>query len=69
MAKDYQVLKIVELVKPSDQGGVERFYRHTIRTTGGTVLSVDVGEKDWTPDKSAKLLAAAAQNADAILKS
>lgn len=68
MAKEYRVLKIDELVKPSDRGGVERYYRHTIKTAGGTVLKVDVGAGDFTADKAAPILQAAAVEADKILK-
>src|SRR4030043_470954 len=47
--KPYRVLKIDELVRVSDTGGVERYYRHQIRTRAGVVLSVDVLERDPKP--------------------
>lgn len=68
MTNDYKVLKIDELVRPGEVGGVERYYRHTIKTKGGTRLSVDISEADFTAEKAAPILLAAAKNADAILK-
>lgn len=68
MTNDYKVLKIDELVRPGEVGGIERYYRHTIKTKGGVRLSVDIDEKNFTPEKSVPILSAAAKNADAILK-
>jgi len=67
MANDYKVLKITELIRPSDTEGVERYYRHSIKTRGGTVLNVDISEKDFTADKAAPILAKRAVEADKIL--
>lgn len=67
MGEAYKVLKIVELLRVSDQGGVEKYYRHTIRTRGGTVLSVDIDEKDFTAVKAAPILTSRATEADKIL--
>ena len=69
MAAEYKVIKIDELTRLSDTGGVEHYYRHTIKTKGGVVLSVDISEKDFTPEKAAPILAKKAQNADNILAS
>ncbi len=68
MAKEYTVLKIDELSRVSDTRGIEPYFRHTIKTTGGVVLTVDIDEADFTPEKAAPILAAAAQNADKIKK-
>jgi len=68
MANEYKVLKIDELTRLSDGQGIERYYRHRIKTKGGTVLSVDISEPDFTPDKASPILLAAAQNADKVLK-
>lgn len=68
MDKEYKVLKIDELVRPGEVSGVERYYRHTIKTKGGVILTVDIDEKDFTPEKAAPILLAAANKADAILK-
>lgn len=67
MDKPYKVLKIDELMRPSDTGGVERYYRHRIRTKGGTIMTVDIGERDFSPDKVAAILTAKATEADKIL--
>lgn len=68
MTADYKVLKIDELVRPGEVGGIERYYRHTLKTKGGVRITVDIAEADFTPEKAAPLLSAAARNADAILK-
>ena len=68
MSKEYKVLKIDELSRVSDTRGIERYYRHQIKTAGGTVLTVDIDEADFTPEKTDPILAAAAKNADAIKK-
>jgi len=66
MTAEYKVLKIDEMVRPGDAGGIEKFFRHQIKTKLGTVLTVDVEEKDFTPEKAVPILLAAAQNADKI---
>ncbi len=65
--KPYKVLKIDELVRPSDTQGVERYYRHTIKTRGGTVLTIDIDEKNFTADKVDAILTKKATEADKIL--
>jgi len=65
--KPYKVLKIDELTKLADTGGVERYYRHTIKTRGGTVLTVDIDEKNFTEDKVRAILEKKAIEADKIL--
>jgi hypothetical protein len=67
MADTYKVLSIDELTRLSDTGGIERYYRHRIKTKGGTVLTVDVSEKDFTEKAAAPILAKRAENADKIL--
>lgn len=67
MAAEYKVLKIDELVRPGEAGGIERFYRHQVKTARGIVLTVDVEEKDFTPEKAATILKATAVNADKVL--
>lgn len=68
MAAEYKVLKITEMVRPGDIGGVEKFYRHQIKTKGGVILSIDISEADFTAEKAAPILAAKAIEADKILK-
>jgi hypothetical protein len=65
--KAYKVLKIDEMTKLSDIGGVEKFYRHQIKTKGGIVLTVDISEKDFTAEKAAPILEKKATEADKIL--
>lgn len=66
MAAEYKVLRIDEMTRIGEVGGIEKYYRHSIKTKGGVVLTVDISEKDFTPEKSAPILLAAAQNADKI---
>lgn len=68
MAKEYEVLKIDELQRIGDMNRIDKYYRYTIKTAGGTVIRVDIDEKDSTPEKATPILAAKAQNFDAILK-
>lgn len=67
MERAYEVLRITELVRPSAEGGIEKYYRHTLKTRAGTVLTVDIGERDFTPEKAAPILKERAANADKIL--
>jgi len=68
MATDYKVLKITQMVRPGEVSGVEQYYRHQIKTKGGFIDSVDIDKADFTPERAAPILLAAAKNADAILK-
>lgn len=68
VAKPYNVLKIDELARIADGGGIEKYYRHTIKSAGGTVLSVDIDAGDFTPEKAGPILVKAATNADTIKK-
>ncbi len=64
---EYKVLKIDELTGLSDTHGIERYYRHTIKTKGGVVLSVDISEMNFTEEKAGPILLKRAQTADKIL--
>ena len=66
MDKAFKVDKIDELTRMSDTQGVERYYRHTIRTRGGTILRVDISEENFTAEKAAPILEARATEADKI---
>lgn len=68
MAAEYKVLKIDELSRVSETQGIERYYRHQIKTKGGVILTVDISELDFTEEKAAPILLARAQNADKILR-
>lgn len=67
MPVEYKVLKIDEMTRIAELGGVERFYRHQVKTKGGVVLTVDIDEKDFTAEKAAPILLKKAQEADKIL--
>lgn len=67
MAAEYKVLKIDELVRPGEVSGIEKYYRHTIKTRGGVVLTVNIDDKNFTPEKAAPILLKEAKKADAIL--
>lgn len=64
--KLFKVLKIDEMVRPRAEGGIEKYYRHQIKTKGGTILTVDIEEEDFTPEKAEPLLAKKATEADKI---
>lgn len=67
MAAEYKVLKIDEMTRVSDVKGIEHYYRHTIKTKGGVILTVEISEKDFTAEKAAPILLKKAQEADKIL--
>ena len=67
MAAEYKVLRIDEMTRVGELGGIEHYYRHRIRTKGGVILTVDVSEKDWTAEKAAPILLKKATEADKIL--
>jgi len=66
MTAEYKVLRIDEMTRIGEVGGIEKYYRHSVKTKGGVVITVDVTEKDFTPEKAAPILLAAAQNTDKI---
>jgi len=67
MGAEYKVLKIMEMTRMAEERGLEKYYRHTIKTKGGTILTIDIDEKDFTEDKAAPILLKKAQSADKIL--
>jgi len=67
VSADYVVLTINELTRVSDVKGIEHYYRHKIKTKGGVILTVEIDEEDFSPEKAAPILLKAAQNADKIL--
>ena len=66
MAAEYKVLKIDELVRVGESGALERYFRHTILTKAKVRRTVDIDEKDFTPEMAAPILLKAAQEADKI---
>jgi len=67
MEKEYKVLRIDEMSRIGDVGGVQRYFRHTIKTKGGVILTVNIDEKDFTAEKAAPILLKKAVEADKIL--
>ena len=67
MAEAFRVLKIDEMIRPGEMGGIEKYYRHTIKTRGGTVLTVDIDEGDFTPEKANPILTKRATQSDKVL--
>ena len=67
MADEYKVLKIDEMVRPDELKGIQHYYRHTIKTKGGVILTVEISEADFTEEKAAPILLKKAQTADKIL--
>lgn len=67
MGTEYKVLSIDEMTRMSETKGVEHYYRHTIKTKGGVILTVDIDEKNFTAEKAAPILLKKAQEADKIL--
>lgn len=67
MGAEYKVLRIVEMTRVVEMEGIERYYRHIIKTKGGVKLTVDISEKDFTAEKAAPILLKKAIEADKIL--
>lgn len=67
MPVEYKVLKIDEMVRPGEVSGIEKYYRHTIKTKGKIVLTVDISEQDFTAEKAGPILLKRAQEAEKIL--
>ncbi|MBA7578926.1 hypothetical protein ES708_20792 [subsurface metagenome] len=67
MADEYKVLKIDEMSRIAEVGGIEKYYRHQIKTKGGVILTVNVTEKDFTAEKAAPILLKKAIEADKVL--
>lgn len=67
MPVEYKVLKIDEMTRIGELGGVERFYRHQIKTKGGVVLTVDIDEEAFTAAMAAPILLKKAVETDKIL--
>ena len=67
MDKAYKVLRIDEMTRLAETGGIEKYYRHQIKTRGKVILTVDVSEQDFTAEKAAPILEKHATEADKIL--
>jgi len=67
MGTEYKVLKIDELNRVAQGGGLEKYYKHQVKTKGGVIFTIDIAEKDFTPEKVAPIILAQAQDIDKIL--
>ena len=67
MTTEFKVSRIVEMTRLSEEGGIERYYKHHIITKGGTRLTVDIDEKSFTAEKATPILLKKAIEADKIL--
>lgn len=66
--KPYDVLRIDEMTRMADGGGIERYYRHRIKTRSGQVRTVDIREHDFTPEKVKEILTEKAADVDKIMQ-
>lgn len=67
MGTEYRVLSIDELSRLGEKQVLERYYRYKIKTKGGVTITVDIDEKDATPEKAPGILLKKATSIDATL--
>jgi len=67
MEKNFTVLKIDEMTRIGELDKIEHYYRHTIKTKGSVILTVDISEKNFTAEKAQPILDKKAIEADKIL--
>lgn len=68
MGAEYKVLKIDEVTRPDDVGGIRQAYRYTVKSKGGVRFTIELDDPDPTAEKVAPALAAKAAEFDKILK-
>lgn len=68
MAKGYKVTDVNERSMINRAGKVEKFYRVTAESAGGTTFSIEVTDSDFNNEKVAQLLADKASIIDGIRK-
>lgn len=66
MAAEYKVIKSVERTGIDEAEGIYRYRVYTLRTKGGSVITVNLMEKDWSPEKAAPIFLEAATREDKI---
>ena len=66
MATEYKVTDSVEMTGIDREKGIFKYRRYTLRTKAGSVLTVDLEEKNWTPEKAAPIFLKAATEEDKI---
>jgi hypothetical protein len=50
----------------SNEGKIYKFRRYTLRTKSGSVITVELDEKDWTAEKAGAIFLKAATEEDKI---
>jgi len=68
MAKWGEVTRITEVSRLDPKRGIIKIYRHIIMTKGGSSLTVDIDQEDFTAEKAEPILRAKAEEADRILR-
>ena len=68
MPNNYKVLSIDQVTVASKTDGIGYEYLHTIETAKGTVVKVQIPEKDMTEEKVREILTAKATLLDNIKK-
>jgi hypothetical protein len=66
MAAEYKVTDSVEMTGIDKARGIFKFRRYTLQTKGGSVITVELEEKNWTPEKAAPIFLKAATEEDKI---
>jgi len=66
MAKLFTDVEVFERTEITPQGKVAKVYKVTAVTLSGTLFSVDIAQKDFSKEKVAEILAAKAQEIEAI---
>lgn len=67
MATEYTVQKILERVRLTDAGALEKVYRVEATTAGGVAFTMDLTEVEAEPANAAKILKAKALSLDKLL--
>ena len=65
--KPYVVLKIDEMTRLADAGGVERYYRVKMKTEKGIIISVELEVDELPKDKATPILTKKAKEADSLM--
>jgi len=66
MAAEYKVLDSIEMTGIDKIKGIFKYRRYTLRTKSGSVITIDLDEKDWTPEKAGPIFLKAALDEDKI---
>jgi len=67
MAEAYTVNKVLERMRLTDAGALEKVYRIEATTRGGIAFTMDLTEEEAAPESAAKTLKAKALSLDRLL--